>query len=40
MRPFALAAELGTTREGALDLMLHGAHLGLLEIAWDLVCPT
>jgi len=40
LRPFALARELGTTREGALDLMLHAAHIGLLEIAWDLVCPT
>jgi serine/threonine protein kinase len=40
MRPFALAAELDTTRERALELMLHAAHIGLLEIAWDLVCPT
>ncbi|HEY1958382.1 MAG TPA: protein kinase [Polyangiaceae bacterium] len=40
MRPFALAPDFGTSRERALDLMLHAAHLGLLEIAWDLVCPT
>ena len=40
MRPFALAERLGTTRERALEMMLHAAHLGLLEIAWDLVCPT
>jgi hypothetical protein len=40
MRPFALADRLGTTREHALELMLHAAHIGLLEIAWDLVCPT
>jgi len=40
MRPFALAKELDTTRERALELMLHAAHIGLLEIAWDLVCPT
>jgi serine/threonine protein kinase len=40
MRPFALAGELDTTRERALELMLHAAHIGLLEIAWDLVCPT
>jgi serine/threonine protein kinase len=40
MRPFALAEELGTTRERALEMMLHAAHIGLLEIAWDLVCPT
>lgn len=40
MRPFALADELGTTRARALEMMLHAAHIGLLEIAWDLVCPT
>ncbi len=40
MRPFALAADLAVTRERALELMLHAAHIGLLEIAWDLVCPT
>ncbi|HEY2366174.1 MAG TPA: DUF5939 domain-containing protein, partial [Polyangiaceae bacterium] len=40
MRPFALAERLGTTRERALEMMLHAAHIGLLEIAWDLVCPT
>ncbi len=40
MRPFALAAELDASRERALELMLHAAHVGLLEIAWDLVCPT
>jgi serine/threonine protein kinase len=40
MRPFALAEELGTSRERALEMMLHAAHIGLLEIAWDLVCPT
>jgi serine/threonine protein kinase len=40
MRPFALAPELDASRERALELMLHAAHIGLLEIAWDLVCPT
>ena len=40
MRPFALAEKLGTTRERALEMMLHAAHIGLLEIGWDLVCPT
>ena len=40
MRPFALADDLGATRERALEMMLHAAHIGLLEIAWDLVCPT
>ncbi|HEY2369717.1 MAG TPA: protein kinase [Polyangiaceae bacterium] len=40
MRPFALAEELGASRERTLEMMLHAAHVGVLEIAWDLVCPT
>ncbi len=40
MRPFVLAETLGVSRDRALDLMLHASHIGLLELAWDLVCPT
>ncbi len=40
MQPFKLAPELDATRERALEMLLHAAHIGLLEIAWDLVCPT
>lgn len=40
MRPFALAEQFGVSRDAALAVMLHAAHVGLLEIAWDVVCPT
>jgi serine/threonine protein kinase len=39
MRPFALADRWGTPRKATLELFLHAADIGLLSIAWDLVCP-
>ena len=39
LRPYALADAWGEPRAEVLDLMLHAANAGLLEVAWDLVCP-
>ena len=39
MRPFELADAWSLPREEVFDVMLHAAHLGLLEPAWDVVCP-
>ena len=39
LRPYALADGWNENREEMLDLFLHAAHLGLLEPAWDVVCP-
>ena len=40
MRPNVLARTWDMPHELALDLMLHGAQVGLLDLSWDLVCPT
>lgn len=40
LRPYALAARWGHERAEVLDLFLHAASAGLVEIAWDLVCPV
>lgn len=39
MRPFALADYWGIPRREVLEMFLHAARLGLLDIHWDLVCP-
>lgn len=39
MRPFELADAWGLPREEVFDTMIHAAHVGLLEPAWDVVCP-
>lgn len=39
MRPHALADAWGSPRAEVLDLFLHAANAGLVDIAWDLVCP-
>ncbi len=39
LRPFALADAWGSARPDVLDLLLFSANVGLLDIAWDLVCP-
>jgi serine/threonine protein kinase len=38
LRPFALADAWGARREEVLDLFLHAASVGLVDIAWDLIC--
>src|SRR5262249_26317925 len=39
LRPYALADAWGASRPEVLDLFLHAADAGLLDIAWDLLCP-
>lgn len=39
MRPFALADNWGTDRFETLELCLHAARLGLLDVNWALICP-
>lgn len=40
MRPLVAARNWGVPQPIALDLMLHAAQAGLLDLIWDLVCPT
>ncbi len=39
IRPYGLAEAWGTDREGTLGLFLHAANVGLIDLAWDLICP-
>ena len=39
LRPYELADAWGADRAQVLDVMMHAAHEGLLEAAWDVVCP-
>ena len=39
MRPYELADAWGVDRPGMLDLLIHAAYAGLLELSWDAVCP-
>ncbi|MEO5727349.1 MAG: protein kinase, partial [Byssovorax sp.] len=39
LRPFTLADTWKADRSEVLDLFLHAAGKGLLEIAWDMICP-
>lgn len=39
LRPYELADAWGFDRAEVLDVMLHASHEGLLEPAWDIVCP-
>jgi len=40
IRPFALADLLGVDRTRMLAVSLHAVLVGLLELRWDLVCPS
>ena len=40
MRPFALADAWGADRREVLALMLHAVPAGLLELRWEIVCPS
>jgi adenylate cyclase len=40
IRPFALADAWGAPRRGVLEACLAGAVGGLLELSWDVVCPS
>ncbi len=39
LRPFALADAWGGRRPEVLDLLLHASNAGLVDVAWDLMCP-
>jgi eukaryotic-like serine/threonine-protein kinase len=39
LRPYALADAWQADRAEVLDLMMHAANEGILEAAWDVVCP-
>jgi eukaryotic-like serine/threonine-protein kinase len=39
MRPFEMADAWRVDREGMLELLLHAAYAGLLELSWDAICP-
>ncbi len=40
IRPLELARRYGFDEERTVDALLHAAHVGLLTIHWDLVCPV
>ncbi len=40
MRPFVVARRWETDRFLVLRLFLHATKLGLLEMSWDLICPS
>ncbi|HZP25425.1 MAG TPA: DUF5939 domain-containing protein [Dehalococcoidia bacterium] len=39
LRPYQLADDWGLPRRKALEVCLHAARLGLLDLSWDVVCP-
>lgn len=39
MRPYALADQWQFKRDHVLNLFLHAASLGLLDLSWDILCP-
>ncbi|HZV02426.1 MAG TPA: DUF5939 domain-containing protein [Planctomycetota bacterium] len=40
LRPFALARRLGVDKITLLRMFLHATKRGLLEMSWDLICPS
>ncbi|MBC7543594.1 MAG: hypothetical protein H7338_12775 [Candidatus Sericytochromatia bacterium] len=40
IRPFALADTCGLDRTAALSVCLHAVMTGLLELSWELICPS
>lgn len=40
MRPFELAARWGADRRAAVGVCLKAVSAGLLELTWDIVCPS
>jgi adenylate cyclase len=40
LRPYELAERWGASREETLNLFLHAVKAGLLDMNWDLVCPS
>ncbi len=40
LRPLAMADQLGVKGADMLDACLQAAHCGLLQLRWDVLCPT
>ncbi len=40
IRPYALADRWGAKRSAVLSLCLHAVAAGLLELSWEIVCPS
>jgi serine/threonine protein kinase len=40
IRPHALARRLGVSPDRLTEACLHACHAGLLELHWDILCPT
>jgi adenylate cyclase len=40
MRPYQVAGRLGESRERMLEVMLRATKQGLLEMKWEVLCPT
>ena len=40
IRPYALADHWGVSRRGMLEMFLRATRAGLLDMSWDLLCPS
>ncbi len=40
MRPYALADRWGTNRRAVLEMFLRATRAGILDMSWDLLCPS
>jgi serine/threonine protein kinase len=40
LRPYALADEWRENRDDTLELFLNAANVGLLDLVWDMICPS
>ena len=40
IRPLELASKFGVPEDAFVDACLHAAHLGMLEMVWDVICPS
>ncbi|HEY3804118.1 MAG TPA: protein kinase [Kofleriaceae bacterium] len=40
IRPLELAERFGVPEDALVDACLHAAHLGLLDMVWDVICPS
>ncbi|MBA3395687.1 MAG: protein kinase [Deltaproteobacteria bacterium] len=40
IRPLELAARFGVPEEAMIETCLHAAKLGVLEMVWDVICPS
>jgi class 3 adenylate cyclase/tRNA A-37 threonylcarbamoyl transferase component Bud32 len=40
IRPIELAKKFGVPDDAMIEACLHGAHLGMLAMLWDVICPS